>query len=92
VVCRNKHSLCSPSGSIGTVLIGKVGGGCQWQGGVNNIVILPSVYTVSSRIKATNYGLVSGNFSILDNITVGHKQVKVVNLAQICEILIMVTI
>jgi hypothetical protein len=51
-----------PSGSIGTVLIGKVGGGCQ-AGGVNNIVILPStVYTVSSRIKATNYGLVSGNF------------------------------
>jgi hypothetical protein len=65
-------AFVSPSGSIGTVLIGKVGGGCQWQGGVNNIVILPStVYTVSSRIKATNYGLVSGNFSILDNITVG---------------------
>jgi hypothetical protein len=56
-------AFVSPSGSIGTVLIGKVGGGCQWQGGVNNIAISPStVYTVSSRIKATNYGLVSGNF------------------------------
>jgi hypothetical protein len=37
-------AFVSPSGSIGTVLIGKVGGGCQWQGGVNNIVILPVQY------------------------------------------------
>jgi hypothetical protein len=52
VVLGTSTAFVSPSGSIGTVLIGKVGGGCQWQGGVNNIVILPStVYTVSSRIK-----------------------------------------
>lgn len=56
-------SFISPTGTTGITLHAITSGGCEWKNGLGNLPILPSTsYTISCRIKATNYSMVSANF------------------------------
>jgi len=71
-------SFIAPNGHKGIFLNAITGGGCQWKTDTGWISVTPSTtYTVSSKIKASNIGAVSGNFFyIREYYSIGSGQIR----------------